>query len=142
MSAAASIRSEVQLRDGVPEDVAFVRSSWLRSYRDRVEVSGPVYWHFQGFLVDRLLQRAHTTVACNPEDAAQIFAYAVHETRGPILLLHYLLVKAPFRKLGLASLLMESIGAKGCHYTHRTPAFLPLARRFGAHFNPYLAGDT
>lgn len=132
---------EWRLRPADAEDEAFLCHSWLKSFRpSATEVPGVIYHRGQHEVIERLLGRSIVTVACNPEDEAQIFGYLVHEKRGPVVVLHYVYVKAPFRRLGLARALLAHVGAEGCHYTHRTPAFARLARALRAHFNPYLGG--
>lgn len=141
MNAATISPAGVHHRGGTHDDVPFVVDSWLESYRRSVDhVAGPVYWSLHRELADQLLQRSVITIACHPEDPSHIFGWSAHEMRGGLMVLHYVYVKADFRRLGLGRGLLEEIRARGCHYTHRTHVGARLMRGLGAHFNPYLAG--
>ncbi len=145
MMAPTSLESEVCFRAATEADAPLLLDSWMRSFRkSQGHVPGPIYAVFQREKVLRLLGRSAVSVlvACNPEDASQVFAYAASERRGGILVLHYLYTKHAFRRMGIGTLLLRRLEALGCHYTHRTPAGERLARRFSAHFNPYFAGDV
>jgi ribosomal protein S18 acetylase RimI-like enzyme len=136
---ALPMESEVSLRPAHAADTAFVVDSWLKSFRSSSgDVPGPIYWRSHREVVDALLQRANVLVACNPEDASQIFGWAAFEKRAGVLVLHYLYVKEPFRRYGIATRLLRTLSAKGCQYTHHTKAFARMARTWRAHFNPYL----
>lgn len=129
MSSLAVSDAGYALRGPRPEDLPFVRSSWTQSYGKyatfskepkAISADGParlpshIYVPEQHQLIARILSRSTVTtvVACNPEDADQIFGYLVFETRPPSqAVAHYLYVKDAFRKRGLARALLQSMRA-------------------------------
>ena len=96
----------VLYRPGVAADLDFILSSWLRSCRNRHYFDAwdnDAYYNdasgFQAW-VKAVLRRPETvqTIACPDDDEGQILGYAV---TGPNVL-HYVYVKQPFRKGGIA----------------------------------------
>lgn len=148
MSAAAPLESplegEVHIRPATEGDLPFIVDSWMRSYSKSVTVARPIYDRFQRELIERLLKASTVLVACNSESPSQLFGYVVAQRRGAVVVLHYVYVKQIFRHFGIAAALLSHVGAQGrCQYTHRTKKGESLARKLGAHFNPYLLpGDA
>lgn len=97
-----------ELRGFETEDLNFIYSSWLKSHRDSQfakNVPSDLYYHYQKDLIDRILERSQVLVAVNPDLPSQIFGWSVGEQRGNIHILHYVYVKYPYRKLGIAKAL-------------------------------------
>lgn len=140
----AAIHQQVALRSIVPSDVAFVFSTWLRSYRSAAEkVSAAVYFQFQREAIERMLSRSRVLVACDPETRGHVLSYLVLESIGGVPVLHYAYTKAPFRRLGIAGSLLSAAlaGAEFApQHTHETPAGRKLIKRVGSTWNPYLGG--
>ena len=118
----------VQIRCGRDSDLSFMIQSWLRSHcrSDFARrIPRPHYMaNHHGIVVQLMLNSAQSNgqnsatergivdcinsgkelksggvwVACNPDDPDQIFGYLVGEPR----VLHYIYVKAPFRRNGIA----------------------------------------
>src|SRR5690349_19040010 len=118
-----------RIRPGNEGDVPFIFSTWLRNYyadgegeRLKRRITKSVFMFGQHALIERLLKSSHVAVACNPSDPAQIYGYAVGETKGDVAALHYVYVKPPFRSLGVARQLVAllSAGCNAVHYTHDT----------------------
>lgn len=138
----------VGFRNLVAEDREFVISSWLRSHqRDgdwlrRLESRGR-YFDRHGPVVERLLAHAKTLVACNPLEPSRVLGYVCHEPG----VLHYLLVKAPFRWDGTSpehprigsALLAEAFGnEKPIDCSHWTRDASERARRWFLRYDPFL----
>lgn len=145
-AAAAAPLAPCAFRRLALDDWAFVYSSWMRSYRAAAfAISNPVYYHHQRALIAQLLQRGLCLLVHNPEDAAQLLGFAAAEAVGGVCVLHYLYVKHPFRRLGVArALCLEAARqlhtAGGYQHTHRTAAGKHLADTLPSTFNPYLTG--
>lgn len=138
--------TSVTLRPVAPADEPLVFSSWLRSYRTApavAQVRGPVYFANQRRVIERILLRAQVLVACSPSEPTDVFGYAVCERTASGLVVHWLYVKHPFRRLGVAGRLLSAAGAGDVatiQHTHETDAGKRLAKRLGSVLNPYLAG--
>lgn len=138
------VRERIRFRRGVPEDVSFIFSSWLKSFRlnGMAENLNPkVYYSQHHCLVEGLMIKANVTVACNPEDPSQIYAYVCHEVIEGLPVVHYIYVKDSFRRLGLAAMLLEEVGIsldKPFFFTHYNKIANRIANRKAMVYNPYL----
>jgi len=133
----------VSVRPATTADLPFIRNSWLRSYHDGQvarHVPNDVYFANAGHwgVVDRCLRTGATAVASPPGDDGTIVGWAC----GLGGVLHYVYVKAPFRRLGIAKALLACFpGLSAC--THWMPVVKEWADR--GHplvFNPYLLEKT
>lgn len=78
----------------------------------------------------------------NAQDQSQIYGYIAHQEIEGTQVVHYCYVKEPYRKLGLAKLLLEQIGVdfdKPFFTTHRTNIVKTIEKRHPIVYNPYLA---
>jgi len=111
------------LRDMVEADYPFLYSSWLKSYKPSRSV-GPLpsnlYWSVVKETIEQILARKGIIckVACNSEDPEQIFGYLVAEDNGALPVCHYLYVKQPFRRLGIARMLINAFLAERRTFKH------------------------
>lgn len=136
----------IALRAAKPEDIAFFYSATLQSnlyssntYRS---ILPPVYYRGHKKVLERLLEApgSRMIVACM-EDAPEViigFALAGHER-----LLHYVYVKRPFRKFGVARKMLEhlDISPSDCvtsHWTDDATEILRAKRLHGLVYNPYV----
>lgn len=90
-------------RAGAVDAGPFVFSSWLKSHRnegDNKHMANDVYFARMQHRINSLLHRSATIVAHNPDDAGQIYGWMCFE--GPPPVIHYVYVKYPFRRLGVA----------------------------------------
>ncbi len=141
----------LKLREAEADDLNFILSSWLKSFRDAQRIpdqksavwfnwprpSNEVFFNFQQKLIVRLLQRSKCLVAVNPEDLSQVYGFIVYENNPDII--HYVYVKSTFRKMGICKLLLsKSVEQPAPKYTHVTYAVEFLAPKLNAEFNPYL----
>lgn len=134
----------VMLRGLQENDIHFIFSSWLKSFRGSnfsKNISNTLYFDQQHKLIEHLLATAHVVIACNKEDPEQIFGYMVGGFVGNLFVVHYIYVKHPYRRLGVGNLLLNSMDhskATAHCYTHDTPTASRLAAKFGLVYHPYL----
>lgn len=89
-------------------DFSFIMSSWLKSFHKapaNVRIRNDEYFVFQGKIINALLERSKVTIVTTLEDEEQIVGYVVVENKDTI---HYIYVKYPFRKLGVADALFNA----------------------------------
>lgn len=131
----------IVFRDGEETDLAFIMNSWLKSYYPFSQRAPEPRFYFEGHrkLLDRVYRRSRVLVACNGEDREQIFGYIVHEPKADYQVYHWLLVKFPYRGLGIAKGLLAQTREVGqpLFFTHKHKDNA-LGKALGAQFNPYL----
>jgi hypothetical protein len=136
------------VRQATPDDVSFVFSSWLKSFRDAATVKGVpsgLYYPAQHAVIEGILQRQCCTalVACDPQDPSQIYGYVVAEYVGEGLVIHFTYTKFNMRNLGIAKALVTTLVVptiKFVQFSHRTRAVDTLDSKLtaaGFVFNPY-----
>lgn len=134
------------LRDVTADDLPFIYNSWLKSFKSSPwakSIPTSIYYANHKEVIAKILPKAIIMVACNPEDQSQIFGYAVF-TPGRIIALHYVYVKQPYRRLGIAQVLFEF--ARASHMrtfpmiaTHVTDVWSQVLRdKWSMIYNPYL----
>lgn len=104
----------VKIRSRESRDDNFILNSWLKSYfRSRewfcqATLTEREYYEGHHRIVSALLGRCDVSVACNPDDASQIFGWSCSE-RGSdgSCALHYLYVKACCRGFRIGLMLFE-----------------------------------
>lgn len=129
-------------RPAEPAELDFILDSWLKSYRTS-PWAGVVRNHryheeTRGTIEDLLGRGAKLTVASAP-DTGRVLGWVCHESKQDVLVIHYIYVKDPFRKLGVGKSLIESLNPQGCAlaYTFRTRASKYIVP--GALFAPEIA---
>lgn len=138
------MNSQIILREAQPEDIEFIFSSWLKSYRGSLlysKVQSSVYFPEMHKVIEKLLQNFPVIVACSSEDSSQIYGWICAGHIDSIFTLHYVYVKHTFRKLGIAKLLFNSfkheVGAAG-FYTHTSKLAEQLSAKYNMVHNPFL----
>jgi len=131
---------EVLIRPPAAEDLPFIFSSWLKSYRDSdcaKHIPNEPYFRFHHKIVESILSRASESgtatikIACLADSSENILGWLVSE--GPVL--HYVYIKNAFRRLGIASKLLGDYRPQ--IYSHRTYAWKLLPQLKGAVYVPY-----
>jgi hypothetical protein len=123
-------------RDPTATDVPFLLNSWLKSSRDvgdHALMTNAVY--YDGFREEcvRKLAIARVTIACNPQDPDQIYGWLCWGDDPQTV--HYVYVKHPYRKFGVAkSLLADALPGFG----KRQTAITTLSRTHKAWASKYL----
>lgn len=131
------------IRQSNLNDINFVYATWLRSYKDFSPISK--YIERQSFfpsyqrILDKLLSRDQIKVmiACDENDSELIFGYVAFEPG----IVHFIYVKEPFRKMGIAKKLCSHIpDFNQCKASHLTYYLLDLwtAKKTNIQFNPFL----
>jgi ribosomal protein S18 acetylase RimI-like enzyme len=97
------------LRPFTESDRHFIARGWVSEMRRSGfarHVPQNVYWPCQHELVRQLLERAHTIVACDPEDPQHVYGCIVVQAEAPVI--HWLYVKGSYRRVGLATALVTA----------------------------------
>lgn len=134
----------VMLRGIQEDDLHFIFSSWLKSYRSSnfaKNITNTIYFDQQHKLIEHLLSSSQVVIACRKEDPKEIFGYIVASKIGNVFAVHYVYVKHLFRHLGIGKLLLNSLNpqdAQAMCYTHDTPTATRLAAKFGLVYHPFL----
>ncbi len=134
------------IRPPTPDDLAFIYSSWLKSYKhDSLlgkSVRTTVYFENYREVLDRLLATSSVLVACISDEPSVILGYLVHEDS----IAHYCFVKESFRRMGIGASLLEyaHLTKKLVQFTHATGKLfsmldmLVLCRGYNIEYNPFL----
>lgn len=111
------------LRPATQDDVNFVLNSWLKSFKESswFNISGKPYWRGHRLLILKLMRTKELTIACMKDDTNAIVGWSCTEPG----VIHYVYVKRPFRRFGVAKTLLAWAYAPGEYnksisYTHRT----------------------
>lgn len=137
--------SPFKIRSATKEDISFLFSSWLKSFRDSGtmcrNITNTVYFESHHKLIERILRRASVNVACDADHPDQLFGYIVAETIDGIFVLHYIYVKHPFRRTGIGSALLNSFqhnSSLASCTTHLTRMGERLLLKYNMIYHPYI----
>lgn len=126
--------SEVLIRYYQDDDKNFILSSWLRSYRNSQfakKIQPEIYYANHARVVEHMIQTCTILVACDPTAPYVTYGYICYQPE----LIHYIYVKYPFRKLKIATILLESSLLKPPYIiTHLTKA---INLDINVVYNPY-----
>jgi len=137
------LETVVTIRQPKPDDISFLFSSWLKSYRNSPwakPMHNNVYFDYHHALIQDLLNHSEVYIACSKKNGSDIYGYAVGQWINDVFTLHYVYVKHAYRRLGIGKLLMACFNRgefAGC-YTHHTHMASKLADKFALLYNPYL----
>lgn len=133
-----------QIRKMNDEDRSFIFATWLRCYKHDSPLTKYIrrdlFFARHKAVIEKILASCEVDVACDGNDKDLIFGYIAHE-KG---IIHFVYVKEPFRKLGIAKKLWQGVkNYKDCQTSHLTYSLLDLwtANIINCEFNPYLLGD-
>ena len=138
------MKESVRLRTLIDDDLPFLFSSWLKSYRSShfaEKITNTIYFSDQHKLIEKLIGDSKVVVACNGEDPSQVYGYIVGGEVDGISLLHFIYVKHTFRNMGIGKTLLDAVGHesdKAAVYTHHTRMSDKLASKYNFVFHPYL----
>lgn len=140
LSAKGLKMSQVKIRLPRSEDLNFILSSYLKSYRNSMSAIGnDLYFPNQQKVFEEILTRSMIAIACDPEHEDQIFGWGCCEYVAPEhAVLHYLYVKFPFRRNGLAKDIIAALIHENClfvEYSHNTHASNLITK--GYQYNPF-----
>lgn len=135
------------LRAAQVDDLPFIYNSWLKSHREASPwakiIPSTLYYNHHKQLITKILERSDVIVCCNPQDTSQIFGYAAF-SQGKIATIHYIYVKHPYRKLGIAKIMFDIIMVNHDQTfpavaTHATGVWLDVLKdKWKMVYNPYL----
>jgi len=135
----------------IPRERNMVLKSWIRSNASSAlarAIGDKAYYSGHHDLVERLLDRSETHVACSETSRETILGWAcaecvigTEEATG-ITALHFVYVVEDFRRHGIATELIRSYGGSNepperLQYTHRTDALKQFRLPGRWFFNPY-----
>ena len=134
----------IQLRLANEEDVPFIFSSWLKSYRNSYfakNITNTVYYAEHHKLLEKVIKSNKVVVACNPDETTQIYGWICAGYTDNIFTLHYVYVKHPFRGFGVGKTLLNAFEhdpSFAAVYTHNTKAADKLAAKYNMIYHPYI----
>ena len=135
----------IDLRIGTVDDAPFVFNSWLKSFRSSTfakQISNTIYYHDHHIVIEKLLKNNDVIIACSKSDPNQLYGFICAGQTDGIFTLHYIYVKHPFRRMGIAKALFNAFEHDPSHasiYTHRTKAAEKLQDRYNMVHHPYIA---
>jgi len=132
------------VRDAQIEDVNFIFSSWLKSFRGGLlckNVDNTIYFAEHHKLIEKLLKRSTLKIACDANDVASIVGWTCYEKIDGIMVIHYAYTKHYFRGLGIQREIMKhmnhDISTAGI-YTHDTLQGARLSIKYNLIYHPYI----
>lgn len=126
MTKALEEEDEVRLavRPMRESDIELITDSWLKSYREgNYGVPHDEYFETQRRVIKALFRTSKVAIACDPDDADQVYGYIVWQPRAAgKSLLHWCFVKQPFRRFGVFRRLLSVAdpSGDGLLLTHRS----------------------
>jgi GNAT superfamily N-acetyltransferase len=138
----ADIPFSLGLRAAKQEDLNFILSSWLRSYRDaKRTMKNHDYFTGQQKLIAALADRRSLVIGCDVDKPDWIVGYACgQKLEDGSLLLDYVYVKQPYRERGIGKALIAALGwAPDTHIvaTHWNRVAHALCKKFMVDHNEY-----
>jgi len=132
---------EFLYRPARDDDYGFVLNSWLKSYYNtaiiKPHINRGIFFRNEAKIVNKLIREDSITIACNPEDDTHIFGYICYRVDPQVM--HYVYMKQPFRRIGIAGgLLSSSLSGKDIDVTYHTPRLKRLNNWYKFTYNPYL----
>ena len=118
---------QVKIRPAVEGDFHFIISTWLKSFKHSSyfgkRIRNSIFFKFHHAVVTDILASPDTlvTVACDTLDENVIYGYMVAGVApDDNTLLHYLYVKSPFRRMGVAKVLGAPLNLDKIVFSHWT----------------------
>lgn len=133
----------VGFREATAADEGIVFNAWLKGHRQLGDwpkrLSSRRYFDEHKLVVAQILARATTVVACNAARPTQVLGFVCFEDG----VLHWLFVKQPYRRQGIARHLMRQGGYIGpdtnpIACSHWTITAQDISRRWPLRYNPFL----
>lgn len=138
------IISKIHIRTPVQDDMPFIYSSWLKSYRGTdfaKNITNSVYYEYHHNVIEDLINNSTIVLATDINDTTHIMAYIIAAKINGLLTVHYLYVKHTYRRLGIGKTLFsifdKDTDSPIC-YTHETSLGGRIASKYKLTYNPYL----
>lgn len=139
-------------------DEAFIYATWIDSFRESAfaeQLRPHTYAKGQHALIAGILKRpnAHITVACAPDNIAQIYGWICWEVARDAFVLHYVLTKrrpVDYQRMGVARGLIKPLAelSRPIYLSHLTHAGRDILNKHPMEkvalclaYSPYLAAD-
>lgn len=146
------VAAQIAFSEATPDHKAFIFHSWLSSFRDSdaaKRVRKNIYYNYQTERIGRCIAGGHVIVCHERDDPSHIYGWACYQNvMDTVTCLHYVFVKKPFRRYGIATELIEACKEDArsiLYYSHsnsrpHTRYLTPwLEKKLGFNYNPYLA---
>lgn len=120
MTERADLGPELSWRQATAEDLEYVVTSWLRSYkktRDFGMLDYRVFRRIYEPVIRSALSRAIVGIASLPDLPTAVIGWIAFEPG----VLHYVYTKGRFRHMGVARWMVENIKSHKLVYSHRAP---------------------
>lgn len=131
------------LRPATENDFNFITNSWIESYKGFKDTTFMIFKKYHNPLINKIIkEKAITLMAVDNEHKDLIYGWCCFEhLEKPVL--HYLYVKAIYRKTGVAKDLFNTCIKDEFYYTHRTDGSqeIFIQDRHGI-YNPYLLKEV
>lgn len=116
--------SNIIIREATDKDINFITSSWLKSYKESdfsKQIHPHVFFKKHEEHIKKKFKDSKIFILCDKLEPSSILAYICYEDFSEFNVLHFMYVKRPFRKFGLANILYETyLKDKDLIYTHKT----------------------
>ena len=102
----------IKLRPALQTDRNFIKSCWMKSFMETPQgrsMKPSIYKKFQGKLVEDLLNKSIVMILCNEEVEDEIYTFISYRKPNGVMIIDYIYTKHPYRKMGLAKLLINKI---------------------------------
>lgn len=138
-----SLRETILIRPMKDSDFNYVINSWLKTYK----YSGPSvrrmrdqdYYPAYEPIVKRLIQSSDVYIASLREEPDVIAGYLSIERHTNHDIIHFLLIKDLWQKMGIARYLIQASDPKHTTYfTHWTSPIESLIHKIPFHYQPFL----
>lgn len=140
--------SNLVIRSYDEKDLPLIYKSWLVSFRDSNHLESvidkQIYFGNHKRIIAKILDKSTCLIAANPEDDNHILGYIVFDKHNGLKILHYIYVKAPYRRLGIANFLRKFAFTNESHpivTSHYTRMSSILKDKWQLVFNPYILID-
>lgn len=101
----------VSFRPAKTSDLPYIYNSMLKAMRaEMTEIRTSMFYSIYQPKVQNLIEKSDIQIACYEKDKDLIYGYLVTSNLDDILIIHWINVKKPFRRLGIATALLKSIG--------------------------------
>lgn len=131
-------------------DVNFIISTWTKVHHlapTVTDIPQAIYLPEQTKIIERLLQRSTTLIACYPEEPSRILGYLTYQLKHPDIVMHWAHIKEPYRKQGLLHSLLSYVNPLYPQHlvlvTHPSPNITTYKREQPPFvYNPYLTQEV
>lgn len=142
----AKAQAKFNIRPANLEDIPFIFSSWLKSYRDAPavrSVPNTIYYAQHHKIIEQIFSSKglRVFIACDQEESSQIFSYVVGEVTPDGVTIHFIYSKFPFRNFGIATALekhLTDLNPGQVQFSHAGKNHDRLIKNRKYVYNPYL----